>query len=141
MQEPKRYSFYDQYRYTFHYMRKKEGGAALAVCAGDALFSILLPFLEAAFMGAVAACLVSGRQAGQILLLVAGYVILLQTVRFLQSHLRALRTKMLFLFRVRMSSELSSKILEMDGQSLESAQGQENGRRHPEICIPEMNLG
>lgn len=125
MQDKKAYSFWEQYRYTFHYLREKMGGASLAVCAGDAVLSILLPFLEAALAGAVAACLLSGRQTAQILALVAGYIVLLQTVRFLQSHVRLLRRKLLFLFRGKMGPELDKKILEMDGQSLESAQGQE----------------
>lgn len=75
----------------------------------------------------MAACLLSGRQTAQILALVAGYIVLQQTVRFSQSYVRLLRTKLFFLFRGKMRPELDKKILEMDGQSLESAQGQEKG--------------
>ncbi len=128
MQDRKKYSIWDQYRYTFDYMRKKTGVFSLAVCAGDAVLSILLPFLEAALAGVAAACLVSSGPAGQILAMAAGYIILLQTVRFLQSHVRQLRVKLLFLFRGKMGPELDKKSLEMDGQSLESAQGQQKRR-------------
>ena len=53
---------------------------------------------------------------------------MLQTVRFLQSHVRQLRVKLLFLFRGKMGPELDKKSLEMDGQSLESTQGQQKRR-------------
>ncbi len=122
-QDKKRYPLLNHYRYTFHKLKEKSGSGALAVCAGDVMLSVLLPFLEAALAGAVAACLVSGRRPGEILALVAGYIVLLQVVRFLQSHFRELRTKALFLFRCSFS-ELDRKTLYMDGQSLESAQGQ-----------------
>ena len=122
-QDKKRYPLLNHYRYTFHKLKEKSGGGALAVCAGDVMLSVLLPFLEAALAGAVAACLVSGRRPGEILALVAGYIVLLQVVRFLQSHFRELRTKALFLFRCSFS-ELDRKTLYMDGQSLESARGQ-----------------
>lgn len=128
MQDRKKYSIWDQYRYTFHYMREKTGVFSLAVCVGDAVLSIMLPFLEAALAGVVAACLVSSGPAGQILAMAAGYIILLQTVRFLQSHIRQLRVKLLFLFRGKMGPELDKKSLEMDGQSLESTQGQQKRR-------------
>ena len=128
MQDRKKYSIWDQYRYTFDYLRKNTGVFSLAVCAGDAVLSILLPFLEAALAGVAAACLVSSGPAGQILAMAAGYIILLQTVRFLQSHVRQLRVKLLFLFRGKMGPELDKKSLEMDGQSLESTQGQQKRR-------------
>ncbi len=51
-------------------------------------------------------------------------MILLQLVRFMQSHFRALRVKTLFMFRCKMGPELDQKTLDMDGQKLESAQGQ-----------------
>ena len=109
-QDKKRYPLLNHYRYTFHKLKEKSGGGALAVCAGDVMLSVLLPFLEAALAGAVAACLVSGRRPGEILALVAGYIVLLQVVRFLQSHFRELRTKALFLFRCSFS-ELGKKTL------------------------------
>ena len=124
MENKKKYSLREHYRYTFHCFRKTQGDAALAVCAGDMALSVLLPFLEAALAGAVAACLVSGRQTGEILLMMAAYMILLQLVRFMQSHFRALRVKTLFMFRCKMGPELDQKTLDMDGQKLESAQGQ-----------------
>ena len=96
----------------------------MAVCGGDVALGILLPFLEAALAGAVAAILTSGRRPEAILLLVAGYVVLLQTVRFLQGHLRNLRFKTLFLLRIDMGMDFFRKTVWMDGQSLESAQGQ-----------------
>lgn len=124
MQKEKQYPIGDNFRYTFYYLGRKEGTGAPAVCICDAVCSILLPFLEAALAGAVAACLVSGRKPEEILMMVLGYVVLMQTVRFLQSHLRALRDKTLFLFRGSMMMEFFRKILVMDGQSLESAEGQ-----------------
>ncbi len=120
----KKYSIWKNCRYTFHHLRQKEGNAALAVCGGDVVLSVLLPFLETALAGAVAAILVSGRQPGEILMLVAGYVALLQTVRFLQGHLRNRRDKTLFMFRIDMNMDYFEKTVWMDGQSLESAQGQ-----------------
>ena len=122
--EKKQYSIQDNCRYTFYHLRQKEGAGAMAVCGGDMAMSVLLPFLEASLAGAVAACLVSGKKPGLILLLVTGYIVLLQIVRFLQGHLRELRTKVLFMFRLDTSEDYYSKILEMDGQSLESANGQ-----------------
>ncbi|MEZ3506050.1 MAG: ABC transporter ATP-binding protein/permease [Lachnospiraceae bacterium] len=124
MENKKKYSLREHYRYTFQCFRKTQGDAALAVCVGDMALSVLLPFLEAALAGAVAACLVSGRQTGEILLMMAAYMILLQLVRFMQSHFRALRVKTLFMFRCKMGPELDQKTLDMDGQKLESAQGQ-----------------
>lgn len=56
--------------------------------------------------------------------MMAAYMILLQLVRFMQSHFRALRVKTLFMFRCKMGPELDQKTLDMDGQKLESAQGQ-----------------
>jgi len=123
-EKKKQYSMWDNCRYTFFHLRQKEGAGALAVCGGDVGMSILFPFLEAALAGAVAACLVSGREPAKILLLVAGYVVLLQAARLLQGHLRDLRTKALFLFRIEITEDYYQKILEMDGQGLESAEGQ-----------------
>lgn len=116
---------WDNCRYVFRRLGQEEGARAFAFCGGDLVFSVLLPFLEAALAGAVAACLVSGRAPGEILLLVAGYVLLLQTARFLQGHLRAIRDKVLFLFRIDIMFEFNRKTLEMDGQSLETAKGRE----------------
>ncbi len=116
---------WDNCRYVFRRLGQEEGPGAFALCGGDLVFGVLLPFLEAALAGAVAACLVSGRGPGEILLLVAGYVILLQTARYLQGHLRAMRDKTLFLFRVDIMYEFNRKTLEMDGQSLETAKGRE----------------
>ncbi len=65
MENKKKYSLREHYRYTFHCFRKTQGDVALAVCVGDMVLSVLLPFLEAALAGAVAACLVSGRQTGK----------------------------------------------------------------------------
>lgn len=119
----KRYPLRDHYRYTFRLLREKRGVTALTVCSGDVALSVLLPFLEAALYGTVAACLVSGRRPVEILAMVTGYIILLQAVRLLQSQCRNLRTKTLFLFRCAIS-DLDRKTLIMDGQSLESASGQ-----------------
>lgn len=121
----RRFTFRDNCRYMLRRLRQEEGSEAFTVCGGDLVLGVLLPFLEAALAGAVAACLVSGRKPEEILLLVAGYVILLQAARFLQGHLRALRDKILFLFRVHIMYEFNRKTLEMDGQSLESAKGRE----------------
>lgn len=118
------YSMWDNLRYTFFHLAQKEGAGAFLICAGDGMCSILLPFLEAALAGAVTACLVSGGPSGEILFLVGGYILLLQTVRLLQGHLKALRHKTLFLFRCDMMMEFYGKILGMDTQCLESAQGQ-----------------
>ena len=120
----KQYSQWDNCRYALRQLRQKEGNMGMAVCGGDVVPSVLLPFLEAALAGAVAAILVSGRKPWEILLLVAGYVVLLQTVRFLQGHLRNLRFKTLFLLRIDMGMDFFRKTVWMDGQSLESAQGQ-----------------
>ncbi len=120
----KKYSMRDNCRYAFHYLRQEEGNADLAVCGGHVGLSVLLPFLEAALAGAVAAILASKRHPAEILLLVAGYVALLQTVRFLQGHLRNRRNKTLFMLRIDMGMDFYSKTVGMDGQSLESAQGQ-----------------
>ncbi|MCI9144135.1 MAG: ABC transporter ATP-binding protein, partial [Lachnospiraceae bacterium] len=112
------------FRYTVFHLRQKEGGRAIGICVTDMILSVLLPFLEAALAGAVAACLVSGRRPEEILLLVAGYVILLQMVRFLQSHFSSLCREALFLFRLDMAEDFCRKTLLMDGQSRESAAGQ-----------------
>ena len=120
----KQYSLWDNCRYALRQLRQKEGDIGMAVCGGDVALGILLPFLEAALAGAVAAILTSGRRPEAILLLVAGYVVLLQTVRFLQGHLRNLRFKTLFLLRIDMGMDFFRKTVWMDGQSLESAQGQ-----------------
>ena len=120
----KQYSQWDNCRYALRQLRQKEGNMGMAVCGGDVALGVLLPFLEAALAGAVAAILTSGRRPEAILLLVAGYVILLQTVRFLQGHLRNLRFKTLFLLRIDMGMDFFRKTVWMDGQSLESAQGQ-----------------
>lgn len=120
----KQYSICSNCRYTFYKLRQIEGTGSLAICSTDVLLSILLPFLEAALAGAVAACLVSNNEPEIILLLVVGYVILLQAARFGQSHLRELRNKLLFMFRGQMMAEYYQKILSMDEQSLESTIGQ-----------------
>lgn len=120
----KQYSLWDNCRYALCQLRQKEGNMGMAVCGGDVALGVLLPFLEAALAGAVAAILISGRRPEAILLLVAGYVVLLQTVRFLQGHLRNLRFKTLFLLRIDMGMDFFRKTVWMDGQSLESAQGQ-----------------
>lgn len=120
----KQCSLWDNCRYALRQLRQKEGNMGMAVCGGDVALGVLLPFLEAALAGAVAAILTSGRRPEAILLLVAGYVILLQTVRFLQGHLRNLRFKTLFLLRIDMGMDFFRKTVWMDGQSLESAQGQ-----------------
>lgn len=123
-EEKKRYSMGDNFRYTFYHLRQKQGTGALFVCGGDVVMSVILPFLEAALAGAVAACLISGREPAVILLLILGYVTLLQAARFGQSHVRQLRTKAVFIFRCDLMVDYFRKILLMDGQSLESSQGQ-----------------
>lgn len=120
----KMYPMWDNCLYAFRHLKQKEGTAALAVCGGDVGFSVLLPFLETALAGAVAAILVSGRQPGEILLLVSGYVALLQTVRFLQGYLKNKQSKTLFMLRIDMMMDYFRKTVWMDGQSLESARGQ-----------------
>lgn len=120
----RQYSLWSNCRYTFSKLRRLEGMGALALCASNVLLSILLPFLEAALAGAVSACLISKKEPETILLLVAGYVILLQAARFGQSHLQELRSEILFMFRCHMMTEYYQKILYMDGQSLESSIGQ-----------------
>ena len=114
----KKYSMWDNCRYAFRHLRQKEGKGALGACCADVGLSVLLPFLETALAGAVAACLVSGRQPEEILLLIGGYVVLLQTVRFLQGHISALKKKALFMMRIDMGADFFRKTLEMDGQSL-----------------------
>lgn len=125
MKAKKRYSVLNNYRYTFQHLHKLQGMSAFAVCIGDMVMSILLPFLEAALAGAVAACLTSSNSPEIILLLVAGYVILLQTARWTQGHLRSVRSEKLLMLRLLMGLEYERKSLEMDGQSRESAAGQE----------------
>ena len=125
MKEQKRYSIWDNFRYTFYLLKQKEGTGALAFCGGNMAMSILLPFLEAALAGTVAACLSSQKKPEIILLLITGYVILLQAARFLYHHLQKVQQKTLFIFRGGMIGDFYEKILEMDGQSLESATGQQ----------------
>ncbi len=117
------YTLWDDYRYAFHWLKKKEGAGAIAACAGSSALGVVLPFLEAALAGAVAACLISGNRPEIILLLVTGYVILLQVVRFVQNHLKEVQDKALTLFRIGMATEFYRKCVEMDGQYMESAQG------------------
>ena len=119
----KKHSAWDNHLYMFRALKKGEGTGAFAVCAGSTILNILLPFLETALAGAVAACLVSGRKPGEILLLAAGYVILLQAVRCWHGNLNMLRGKAFFMFRMDTASEYDRKTLEMDGQCLESAAG------------------
>lgn len=121
----KKYSTGSNILYVFRHLRRKEGTGAIFLCGGDTVLSILLPFLETALAGAVTACLVSGRPPGEILLLMAGYVALLQTVRFLYGYAKELRQKVLFLMRVDTGMDFFGKTLRMDGQSLESARGQQ----------------
>ena len=123
MKELKRYPIWSNCLYTFRALRREEGTRAFAVCVGDTLCSVLLPFLEAAMAGAAAACLVSGKAPWVRLLMVAGYILLLQGVRFLQGNLKELRNKLFFLFRIDITREFERKTLEMDIQSLESAGG------------------
>ena len=123
MKELKKYPIWSNCLYTFRALRREEGTRAFAVCVGDTLCSVLLPFLEAAMAGAAAACLVSGKAPWVRLLMVAGYIVLLQGVRFLQGNLKELRNKLFFLFRIDITGEFERKTLEMDIQSLESAGG------------------
>ena len=120
----KKYSMWSNCLYAFRHLRQKEGNVALAVCGSDVGMDVLLPFLEAALAGAVAAILVSGKQPGEILLLVAGYVALLQIVRFLQGYLKGRQSKALFMLRLDMGMDFFRKTVWMDGQSLESGLGQ-----------------
>lgn len=120
-----KYPLWDNYRYAFHHLKQKAGLGAFALSGGNAVMRILLPFLEASLAAVVTACLVSGRRPGEILLLVTGYVALMQTVRLLQRHLAELQDKTLMLFRFDMGTEQDRKALEMDGQSLESARGKQ----------------
>lgn len=120
----KKYPMWDNCRYAFRQLCQKEGKGALGACCMDVGLGVLLPFLETALAGAVAACLVSGRQPGEILLLIGGYVVLLQTVRFLQGYISALKKKVFFMMRIDMGADFFRKTVEMDGQSLESARGQ-----------------
>ena len=124
MRKKKTYSVWNNCRYAFFYLRQKKGMRAYGICGGDIFLSVLLPFLEAALAGAMAACLVSGRGPEVILLMIAGYIIFLQAARFLQGQVRSVRNQIMFLFRLRMVLDFSRKMLEMDGQSLESAGGQ-----------------
>lgn len=118
-----KYTLWNNCLYTFRNLKKKEGAGAIAVCSFDLVLGILQPFLEAALAGAVAACLVSGRRPEEILLLVAGYVLLLQTVRFLRGNVNVRRRQALNLHHMDTFEEYYRKTLEMDGQCLESAEG------------------
>lgn len=120
----KKYSVWNNCRYVFRHLRQKEGAKAVGICGVDAVLSVLQPFLETALAGAAAACLMSGRTPEEILLLVLGYVVLLQAVRLLQREVKALRMKSLFCFRIDMGMDLFRKTLEMDGQCRESGLGQ-----------------
>lgn len=124
MKERKPYPMWDNCRYTFYQLKQKEGAHAFVCCGTNVALSILLPFLEAALAGAVAACLASQQKPETILILITGYIVLLQAVRFSQSHLQGLQKKILFLLRFDMMGDYCQKILEMDDQSLESTTGQ-----------------
>ena len=63
----KQYSLWDNCRYALRQLRQKEGDIGMAVCGGDVALGVLLPFLEAALAGAVAAILTSGRRPEAIL--------------------------------------------------------------------------
>lgn len=127
MKKKKQYSLWSNCLYTFSHLKQKEGIGSFIICAGNVSMNILLPFLEAALAGAVAACLTSLMSPGTILLCVMGYVAVLQAVRILQSHLQGIRNRILFMFRLDMAEDFYHKILKMDGQSLESAKGQKKG--------------
>lgn len=123
--EKKKYTTGSNIRYVFRHLRRKEGAGSLVICGGNIGLSVLLPFLETALAGAVTACLISGRRPGEILLLMAGYVALLQIVRFLYGHIKQRWHKALFLLRIDTGMDFFEKTLWMDGQCLESAQGQQ----------------
>lgn len=124
MKKEKLYSTWSNFLYTFSHLRQKEGAGAFFICGGNVGMSILLPFLEAALAGAVAACLTSQMTPGIILFCSMGYIFILQTVRLLQGHLQGLIRKTLFIFRISMAEDFYQKILRMDGQCLESTNGQ-----------------
>ena len=120
----KEYSMWSNCLYAFGKLRQKESAGALAVCGCSVGLGVLLPFLETALAGAVTAILVSRKRPGEILLMVGGYVALLQIARFLWGHMYDLRYDKLFLLRTDMGMDFFRKTVWMDGQSLESAQGQ-----------------
>ena len=94
--------------YAFGKLRQKESAGALAVCGCSVGLGVLLPFLETALAGAVTAILVSGKRPGEILLMVGGYVALLQIARFLWGHMYDLRYDKLFLLRTEYGDGSSS---------------------------------
>lgn len=122
--EKETYTVWSDYAYAFRCLREKEGVGAFAVCIGNTAAGIFLPFLEAALAGAVMACLMSGKEPGIILLLVAGYVVLLRAVQFLSAYLDEVQSKVLMAFRIGMSNDFYRKCVELDGQYIESAEGQ-----------------
>lgn len=139
-QDKKRYPLLNHYRYTFHKLKEKSGSGALAVCAGDVMLSVLLPFLEAALAGAVAACLVSGRRPGEILALVAGYIVLLQVVRFCRAILGNCGRKRSFCSVV-LSPSWTGRHCIWTARVWRARRDRRNGRRRCGTYIPAMNRG
>ncbi len=123
MQKSKsQYSIRSNYQYVFHNLKQKEGGRVFRICLGNLGTGICLPFLEAAMPGAVTAALI-GRGGSEALLFAAGYMLLLQSVRFWQNRLQHLQREVLFSFRVETSMDFYQKCVDMDVQYLESEAG------------------
>ena len=118
------YSLWNNLQFVTCWLKKMEGKQAIAIGAADVVMRICLPFLEMALPGFVMACLIGGGSAGISLLLIAAYVGVLQTVRFLQSHIYQKREKILFMFRMDMGGVFKKLCLEVDGQFVESSTGQ-----------------
>lgn len=114
----------DNYRYVFSWIRRAEGAHVFWFCAADVLLRVAVPFAGMALPGAVCAFLISGRNPGEILGLICGYVLLFQILLLAGGYFGDRRLYGLFLFRLECDGEFFPKCLNVDDQFLESAVGQ-----------------
>ena len=120
----KDYFLFGNLQYALKRMVQIEGTSSVFICMATVFFGVLLPFLAAALPGVTVKLFMDKRAANWTLILISGYIILLQIIRVLQGYTETLWQNLSCLFRMDLVDEFYAKLVEVDGQFLESGTGQ-----------------
>lgn len=120
----KNYFLLSNLQYALKRMVQIEGTSSVFLCMTAVFLGVLLPFLAAALPSVTVNLFMDRRTAEWTLIRIVGYVILLQIIRVFQGYMGTLWENLSCLFRADLIEEFFKKLVEVDGQFLESATGQ-----------------
>lgn len=110
--------------YSFGKLVEYEGKKQLPLLISTIVTSVLQPFLSIAFPSIAISLLITKQKPELTLILLIGYVILLQLLNVVMTYSKSSLDNSFFLFRLDVAKEFHDKILFMNYQELESKEGQ-----------------